>query len=60
VDEKFDHWMVWRPEFDTSFVCVEPMNIRIGTFENAPDTLPVLAAGESVTFSSSVEIINNL
>ena len=60
VDEKFDHWMVWRPEFDTSFVCVEPMNIRIGTFENAPDTLPVLAAGESVTFSSSVEIINDL
>ncbi len=58
VDEKFDHWMVWRPEFDTSFVCIEPMNIKIGTFENHPELLPVLSPGESMTFSSSVEIIN--
>lgn len=58
VDEKFDHWMVWRPEFDTSFICVEPMNIRIGSFENSPDTLPVLHPGESTTFTSKIEIIS--
>ena len=58
VDKKFNHWMVWRPEFDTSFVCVEPMNIRIGTFENAPDALPVLQVGESISFTSKIEIIS--
>ena len=59
ADEKFDHWMVWRPEFDTTFLCIEPMNIKIGTFENHPELLPVLNRGESMTFTSSVEIIDN-
>lgn len=58
VDEKFDHWMVWRPEFDRSFLCVEPMNIKIGSFENSPDTLPVLQPGESMVFTSQIEIIS--
>ena len=60
ADEKFDHWMVWRPEFDTTFLCIEPMNIKIGTFEKHPELLPVLHPGKSVTFTSFIEIIDNL
>ncbi|MBR7104833.1 MAG: aldose 1-epimerase [Lentisphaeria bacterium] len=58
VDEKFNHWMVWRPESDTSFICIEPMNIRVGTFENAPGALPVLQAEESTKFTSKIEIMD--
>lgn len=59
VDEKFDHWMVWRPEHDTTFLCVEPMNIRIGCFENTPELLPVLAPAEEIKFVSRIKIIHS-
>ena len=57
TDEKFDHWMVWRPENDTSFLCIEPMNIRVGCFENTPELLPFLEPGESRKFTSRIKII---
>ena len=35
-------------------------DIKIGTFEKHPELLPVLHPGKSVTFTSFVEIIDNL
>ncbi len=57
VDEKFNHWMVWKPEQENGFLCIEPMNIKVGTFENDPDSLPALEPGECMNFISRVEII---
>ena len=57
VDEKFNYWMVWKPEQENSFLCLEPMNIRVGTVENDPRSLPILKPGEYRDFVSHVEII---
>lgn len=55
-DEKFGYWMVWRHVEEFDYICAEPMNIKIGTFENAPDTLPVVMPGEKELFVSKVEV----
>ena len=56
-DSKFGYWMVWRKVDEFDYLCIEPMNIKIGTFENAPALLPVLEAGKSEKFISKIEII---
>ena len=59
-DRKFGYFMVWRKDDEFDYICVEPMNIKIGTFENAPETLPVLRAGEKECFVSKVEITGDV
>lgn len=59
-DRKFQYFMVWRKIDEFDYICVEPMNIKIGTFENAPDELPVLQAGSKECFISRVEIAGDM
>ena len=56
-DEKFSWWMLWRKIDEFDYICAEPMNIKIGTFENAPEELPTVRPGETELFCSTVEII---
>ena len=58
LDDQFDHWMVWRPEQAKHFLCIEPMNIRVGCFENTPEKLPVLAPGARRNFISRITVIH--
>ena len=55
-DEKFGYWMVWRPQDDASFLCLEPMNIKVGSMENDPEHLPAAEPGETVCFTSKIQI----
>ena len=56
-DKKFGYWMVWRHIEEFDYICAEPMNIKVGTFENAPETLPSVMPGEKEIFQSKVEVI---
>ena len=55
-DKKFQYWMVWRKEDEFDYICAEPMNIQIGTFENDPEHLPAVMPHEKEIFISRIEV----
>lgn len=50
--------MVRRPEQKKRFLCIEPMNIKVGCFKNTPERLPVLAPGARRNFISRITVIH--